>query len=95
MEMHNPSHPGEVLKDVCLKAHNLTITEASKALGVTRKALSELLNGHTRLSLDMAMRISIVFGGTPESWLRIQLQYDAWQLKKSKKKYKLKRLAAA
>ena len=79
MKMHNPPHPGEVIRDQCLEPLGLTVTAAAKGLGVTRKTLSELLNGHSGVSPEMAIRLSKAFGGTPETWLRLQMQYDLWQ----------------
>lgn len=71
------------------------LPEAAKALGVSRKALSELLNGHTGISPEMAIRLSIAFDTTPESWLTQQIQYDLWKIKNSQKKIKVKHLIAA
>jgi len=74
--MHNPPHPGEIIRELCLKPLDISVSDAAKALGVSRKALSELLNGHTGLSPEMALRLSIAFDTTPESWLVQQMQYD-------------------
>jgi antitoxin HigA-1 len=82
MKMHNPPHPGEIIRDQCLEPLGLTVTAAAKGLGVTRKALSELLNGHSGVSPEMAIRLSKAFGGTPETWLRLQMQYDLCQAEK-------------
>jgi antitoxin HigA-1 len=79
MKMHNPPHPGEIIRDQCLEPLGLTITAAAKGLGVTRKALSELVNGHSGVSPEMAIRLSKAFGSSPETWLRLQMQYDLWQ----------------
>lgn len=76
VKMHNPPHPGEIIREQCLAPLNLTVTDAAKGLGVTRKALSELLNGHSGISPEMAVRLSRAFGSTPETWLRLQLQFD-------------------
>jgi len=78
MKMHNPPHPGEIIHDQCLEPLGLTITAAAKGLGVTRKALSELVNGHSGVSPEMAIRLSKAFGGRPETWLQLQMQYDLW-----------------
>jgi len=93
--MHNPPHPGEVIRELCIKPLGLTVTYAAKALGISRKALSELLNGHTGISPEMAVRLSIAFNTTPESWLTQQMQYDLWQMKQSQKRLKVKHLIAA
>ena len=93
--MHNPPHPGEVIRELCIKPLGLTVTETAEALGISRKALSELLNGHTGISPEMAIRLSIAFDTTPESWLTQQMQYDLWQLKQSRKSLKVKHLKKA
>jgi addiction module HigA family antidote len=77
--MHNPPHPGEIIRDQCLEPLGLSVTDAAKGLGVTRKALSELLNGHAGISPEMAIRLEKAFGSTAETWLRMQLEYDLWQ----------------
>jgi antitoxin HigA-1 len=79
MKMHNPPHPGGIIRDQCLEPLGLTVTAAAKGLGVTRKALSELVNGHSGVSPEMAIRLAKSFGGSPETWLRLQMQYDLWQ----------------
>ena len=77
--MHNPTHPGEVIKELCLDPLKLTVTAVAGGLGVSRRTLSALLNGHAGISPEMAIRLSKVFGRSPESWLQLQLQYDLWQ----------------
>ena len=93
--MHNPPHPGQVVDELCLQPLGLTVTKAAKALGVSRKSLSELINGHIGISPEMAVRLSIAFDTTPESWLTQQMQYDLWKLRQRKKKIKVKQLKAA
>lgn len=93
MRMHNPPHPGAVLRDLCLAPLGLTVTEAAAALGVTRKALSEVVNGRAGISPEMALRLSKAFDTTPESWLGMQMEYDLWQTERRKKGLKVKRLA--
>ena len=93
--MHNPPHPGEVIKTLCMEPLNLTVTATAKALGVSRKAVSELVNGHTGISPEMAVRLSIAFDTTPESWLTQQMQYDLWNIRQEKKKLKVKKIEAA
>jgi antitoxin HigA-1 len=73
MEMHNPAHPGEIVREECLKPLGLTVTAAAEALGVTRKALSDLLNGHAGVSPGMAIRLEKMFGSTADTWLRMSL----------------------
>lgn len=82
MTMKEPAHPGEVIRELCLDPLDLTVTKASAILGVTRKALSELLNGHAGISPEMAVRLSKAFGGSVESWLRQQMLYDLAQVTK-------------
>ena len=88
--MHKPPHPGEILKELYLTPLNLTVTETAAGLGVTRKALSQLLNEKTGISTEMAIRLSRAFKTTPESWLTLQHQYDLWQ---AKRKIKLSRIS--
>jgi addiction module HigA family antidote len=92
--MHNPPHPGEIIREFCIEPLNLSVTEAAKALGVTRKTLSALLNGRSGISPEMALRLSKVFGRTPEGWLRLQLQFDLWKTEQSVDISRLKRVEA-
>ena len=87
--MHNPAHPGEIVREECLKPLGLSVTAAAEALGVTRKALSDLLNGHTGVSPDMAIRLEKVFGSTADTWLGIQMQYDLWEARQRSDKIKV------
>ncbi len=95
MQMHNPPHPGEVIRGLCLEPLELSVTEAAEGLGVSRKTLSAILNGHAGISPEMALRLSIAFDTTPESWLNQQTQYDLWAAKKAKKQLRVKKLYAA
>ena len=96
MEMHDPAHPREIVREECLKPLGLTVTAAAEALGVTRKALSDLLNGHTGVSPDMAIRLEQVFGSTADTWLRMQMQRDLWQARQRADTIKInKRFVAA
>src|SRR6266404_2290487 len=95
MKMHNPPHPGEVLKALCLEPLNLTITEAAKSLGVSRKTLSSILNGRAGISPEMAVRLSIAFDTSAESWLNQQLQYDLWHAERNRKRLHVAKLTAA
>jgi antitoxin HigA-1 len=90
-EMHDPAHPGEIVREECLKPLGLTVTAAADALGVTRKALSDLLNGHTGVSPDMAIRLEQVFGSTADTWLRMQMQRDLWEARQRAGKIKVNR----
>ena len=95
MRMHNPPHPGEIIRELCIEPLNLTVTDASKALGVTRNTFSALLNGRSGVSPEMALRLSKVFGRSPEGWLKLQLQYDLWQTQQNVDLNNLKRVKAA
>jgi antitoxin HigA-1 len=92
--MHNPPHPGEVLRSLCLEPLGLSVTDAAKALGISRKSLSAILNGRSGISPEMAVRLSIAFGTTAESWLNQQIQFDLWQAEKRRKSLRVHRIAA-
>jgi antitoxin HigA-1 len=92
--MHDPPHPGEVIRELCLNPLKMTVTEAAKSLGVSRKALSELLNGRSGISPEMAIRLSMAFGTSAESWLNQQMQYDLWRVRKKTGRIKVRPLAA-
>lgn len=79
MIMHNPAHPGEILRASYLDACSLSITEAAKRLNVTRQALSDLINGHSGISVGMAYKLSSACGTTAKLWMDLQVQYDLWQ----------------
>ena len=83
VEMNNPPHPGEIIRAFCIEPLGLTVTEAAESIGVTRKTLSALLNGRSGVSPEMALRLSKVFGRSPESWLKLQIQYDLWTTQQS------------
>jgi addiction module HigA family antidote len=93
--MHKPPHPGEILRELCLVPLGLSVTDAAEALGVSRKTLSAILNGRAGISPEMAVRLSIAFDTTAESWLRQQIQYDLWHAERSRKRMRVRRLAAA
>jgi len=95
MKMHNPPHPGEVLKTLCLEPLNLTVTEAARSLGISRKTLSGILNARAGISPEMAVRLSIAFNTSAESWLHQQLQYDLWHAERNRKRLHVTRLTAA
>ena len=79
MLMHNPPHPGLIIKELCLEPLGVTVTDATKALGVSRKTLSSIINGKAGISPEMAVRLSIAFNTSSESWMNQQSQYDLWQ----------------
>jgi addiction module HigA family antidote len=93
MPMKNPPHPGGFVLRQCIEPLGLNITQAAEALGVTRTTLSELVNAKRGISAEMAFRLSQVFGGSAESWLIQQAQYDLAQLRTEG--LKLKRLVPA
>jgi addiction module HigA family antidote len=90
--MKNPPHPGLSVRHDCIEACNLTVTEAARILGVTRQSLDRILNGRGGISAEMAIRLSKAFGGSPESWLRLQSAYDLAQAKKKENKIKVSRV---
>lgn len=91
--MHNPAHPGEVLKDGW--PDDVTITAAAKQLGVTRAALSRILNGHAAISADMALRLQDWLGIDAQMWMRMQAAYDLWQADCNKQRPHVERLKLA
>lgn len=93
MLMKSPPHPGIVIFQECIEPLNLSITAAAAALGVTRNSLSELVNGKRGISAEMAVRLSKVFGGSDESWLLQQAQYDLAHVRRDR--LNLKRLKVA
>lgn len=95
MRMKNPPHPGISVREDCLKALGLSVTEAAKALGVTRQALNNLVNGKGGISPEMAIRLDKAFGGGAEVWLGLQLDYDLAQARKTEAAIKVRRVARA
>ncbi len=95
MPMKNPPHPGKVVLEECIKPLGLSITEAAKGLGVTRATLSRLVNGKNGISPQMAVRLSKAFGGSAESWLRQQMNYDLAQVQKEAKNIHIKKFEPA
>lgn len=79
MSMINPPHPGGIVRRECLEPLGLSVTSAARGLGITRQALSGLVNERAGVSVDMAIRLSKAFGSSPETWLRLQTAYDLWQ----------------
>lgn len=92
MQMYNPPHPGEVLKELCLEPLGISVTETAKALGVSRKTLSAILNGRAGISTEMAIRLSLAFDTSAESWLNQQTQYDLWFVRQKQQEFKIKKL---
>ncbi|MBS9402425.1 HigA family addiction module antidote protein [Halomonas sp. TRM85114] len=94
MLMHNPPHPGEVIRELCLEPLGLSVTAAAEALGVSRKTLSAVLNGKAGISPEMAIRLSIAFDTSAESWLTQQSQYELWHAEQRRQDLKVKKLVA-
>ena len=92
MRMHNPPHPGEIIKRLCLEPLGVTVTEAAQALGISRKTLSAILNGLAGISPEMAVRLSMAFGTSAESWLNQQTQYDLWHAEQRRNQLRVSRL---
>jgi addiction module HigA family antidote len=93
--MHNPPHPGGILRRQCLEPLELTVTDAAKGLGVTRQALSDLVNEKAGISVEMAIRLSKAFGSSAETWLGLQMAYDLWQVRGHEGSIKVKAFKAA
>ena len=91
MRMFDPPHPGSVLRDYLA---DVSVTAAALHLGVTRAALSRILNGNTGISAEMALRLSEALGTSPELWIGMQSQYDLWQASKNRRRKVVRRLAA-
>ncbi len=94
MRMHNPPHPGKIIKALCLDPLGLSVTAAAKGLGVSRKTLSTILNGRAGISPEMAVRLSIAFDTSAESWINQQTQYDLWHVERRRKQLHVLKLAA-
>ena len=94
MPMKNPNHPGDIIRD-CLDALGVNVTEGAKALGVTRSALSRLINRRASISADMAVRLEKTIGSTAGFWLRLQLNYDLSHIQSRARKIHARRLAGA
>ena len=93
--MYNPPHPGEIIKGLWLDPMGFSITAASKALGISRKTLSKIINGKGSLTPEMATRLSISLGSSAESWMGHQIAYDLWQIEKYKDQLNVTPLLAA
>jgi antitoxin HigA-1 len=93
--MKSPPHPGRIVRQECLEPLRVTITQAAKALGVERQTLNNLVNEHSAVSPEMAIRLSKAFGSTPEMWLGLQMQYDLAQAEKNASGIKVEKLVAS
>ncbi len=94
MAMKNPPHPGLSVRHDCLEPLGLSVSEAAERLGVSRKQLSDLVNGHAGISAEMAIRLGKAFGGGAETWYRLQAAYDLAQALKRADSIRVKRIAA-
>ena len=83
MNMHNPPHPGEFIRQVYLEPHELSVRSLAESLDVSASTIARIVNGQSGLSPEMALRLSKAIGRTPESWLAMQHNYDLWQAKQS------------
>ena len=92
--MFNPPHPGEVLQDTVLADGRISVSEFARKLGVSRVALSRVVNGRAAMSAELAIRLARLLGGSAESWLRMQVTYDLWHAEK-KRRPKIEPLRAA
>ena len=90
MIMHEPLHPGIIVKDALIDGTGLSVTEAAEKLGITRTTLSRLLNGHAGISSEMALRLSQFFNTSVEMWINVQAQYDVWVIKQHSDHIKIK-----
>ncbi len=91
MPMQNPPHPGEIVRWECLEPLGLTVTRAAEGLGVTRQALSDLVNKRACISVEMSLRLSQALGSSPETWLGMQTAYDLWQARDRAKELDVER----
>lgn len=93
MPMFDPPHPGDHVREDCLKPLGLSVTDGAKALGVTRQALNNLVNGKSGISPEMALRLAKAFGGSAEVWLRMQTAYDLARVRRREHEIKVQRIA--
>jgi addiction module HigA family antidote len=83
MEMFNPPHPGEILLEECIKPLNMSISAFALRIGTSRKNLSEIVNGKTGISAEMALKLAKVLNTSAQFWLNLQLEFDLWQAKQT------------
>lgn len=95
MKMHSPPHPGGVLLRQWISPLGISITQAARHLGISRKALSEIVNGHTGISPEMAVRLSMALGTSSELWMNMQSSYDLWHAEQRRKKLTVTSIVAA
>ncbi len=90
MPMHNPPHPGGIVKRQCLEPLGLSVAQAAEGLGVNRQALSDVVSEKSGISVEMAIRLSKAFGSSPETWLGMQMAYDLWQAREHSERMEVK-----
>jgi len=90
-----PAHPGEILKEMFIKEHNLTITEVAKGLNVARANLSAIINGHNGISPEMAIKLSEAFGNTAQFWINLQNNYELWHAERKVNRAQIRHFFAA
>lgn len=95
MTMQTPPHPGLSVRHDCLEPLGLSVTEAAKRLGVSRKQVSDIVNGHSGISPEMAIRLDKAFGGGAETWYRLQAAYDLARAMKQAENIKVERVSRA
>ena len=95
MAMKNPPHPGLSVRPDCLEPLGLSVTKAAKKLGISRKQLSDIVNGHSGISPEMAIRLDKAFGGSADTWFCLQAAYDLAQAMKTADRIKVERLSPA
>ncbi len=95
MTMKNPVHPGRIVAEECLEPLGLPVSEGAKRLGVCRQTLSNLINGKTGISIEMAYRLAKGFGSTPETWLSMQMAFDLAHSRSLERSIKVKKIRAA
>jgi len=92
MRMYDPPHPGDILRGLWLEPMGVSVSEAAKALGVSRKTLSKFINGRGTVTAEMAVRLELCFGASAESWLAHQAAYQLWQMEARRPELRVERL---
>ncbi|OGT55548.1 MAG: addiction module antidote protein, HigA family [Gammaproteobacteria bacterium RIFCSPHIGHO2_12_FULL_43_28] len=93
--IHEPLHPGIIVKEVCVENTGLTVGEAAERLGVDRTTFSRLINGHASISPDMAVRLSMALNTTSVMWMNLQRDYDLCKAEKNKRKLRVRKISSA
>ena len=91
MPIKNPAHPGRIVKSACLDPLGLSVTEGARVLDISRQTLTKIVNGKSGIRPEMALRLSMAFGSTPETWLRMQVSYDLAQARRDESKIRVRR----